>query len=193
MSKPVKKTLVIIIAIVAIGLIARTIIRSYTKQHSPEQTITHTSKDANFSVFYNRPFKKKRKIFGDLVPYGEVWRTGANEATTFTTDTDIMVDGSILKSGTYSLWTIPNKDSWKIIFNGEDYDWGVSMIDGTPARDPEYDVLTLEVPVQPLLNVVEQFSIYFQDASDFTIMYLAWDQTAVAVPLKAIIKESSDS
>ena len=193
MSKSVKKTLVIIFGIISIALIVRTIIRSYTKQHSPEQTVTHTTEKANFTVFYNRPYKKKRKIFGELVPYGQVWRTGANEATTFTTDIDIMVDGSILKSGTYSLWTIPNKNSWKIIFNGEDYDWGVSMIDGTPSRDPEYDVLTLEVPVQPLLNVVEQFSIYFQDASDFTIMYLAWDQTAVAVPLKIITTESFGS
>ncbi len=185
MSKLLKRSLLLLAGIVIVGFIGRSIIRSSTKKHSPEQTITHTSKDATFTVFYNRPYKKGRTIFGDLVPYGKVWRTGANEATTFTTSKDILVDGTILKSGTYTLWTIPNKDSWKIIFNGHQYDWGVGVIDGSPSRDPEYDVLTLEVPVHPLLNIVEQFSIYFEEANDFSIMYLAWDRTTVAVPLKS--------
>ncbi|GAA3514555.1 hypothetical protein GCM10022393_30640 [Aquimarina addita] len=155
-----------------------------TKQHSPEETVSHISGDATFTVFYNRPYKKKRVIFGDLVPFEKVWRTGANEATTFTTNRDILVDGTVLREGTYTLWTIPGKDSWKVIFNGYSYDWGVSMIDGTPSRNPEYDALTIEVPVLPLLNIVEQFSIYFEEANDFTIMYLAWDRTAIAIPLK---------
>ncbi|KAA1245666.1 DUF2911 domain-containing protein [Aquimarina sp. RZ0] len=184
MSKLLKRSILIILGVVIIALIGRSILRSNTKKHSPEQTITHTSKDAVFTVYYNRPYKKKRKIFGHLVPFGKVWRTGANEATTFDTNKDILVDGTILKAGTYTLWTVPNKDSWKVIFNGYEYDWGVSMIDGSPARDPEYDALTLEVPVQPLLNVVEQFSIYFEEANNFSIMYIAWDQTAIAIPLK---------
>ncbi|MDH7444448.1 DUF2911 domain-containing protein [Aquimarina sp. 2201CG14-23] len=185
MSKLLKRLLIAVVAIVIVGLVGRSFLRSSTKKHSPEQIVEHSSKKANFEVFYNRPSKKGRVIFGDLVPFGEVWRTGANEATTFTTDNDILVDGSILKEGTYSLWTVPNQDSWKVIFNGYQYDWGVSLIDGTPARDPEYDVLTIEVPVHRLLNVVEQFSIYFEEANNFTIMYLAWDQTAIAIPLKS--------
>ncbi|MEW7280084.1 DUF2911 domain-containing protein [Aquimarina sp. 2201CG1-2-11] len=153
-----------------------------TKKHSPEETITHTAKDVTFTVFYNRPFKKGRKIFGNLVPFDQVWRTGANEATTFTTSKDIMVDGSILKRGTYTLWTVPNAKSWKVIFNKKEYSWGVDM-NGTPKRNETYDALTVEVPVHPLLNVVEQFSIYFENAKDFTILYLAWDRTAIAVPI----------
>ncbi len=164
----------------------RIIVRSSTKKHSPEQTIIHTStRNATYTVYYNRPYKKGRVIFGELVPYGQIWRTGANEATTFNTDKDVLVDGTTLKAGKYTLWTIPNKKSWKIIFNGYQYDWGVHLIDGTPSRDPEYDVLTLEVPVQPLPNVVEQFSIYFQEANDFSIMHLAWDQTAISIPIKS--------
>ncbi|WP_299437809.1 DUF2911 domain-containing protein [uncultured Aquimarina sp.] len=184
MSKLLKRSLLIIIVIVVLGFIGRSILKSNTKKHSPEQTITHTSKDANFSVFYNRPFKKGREIFGGLVPFDKVWRTGANEATTFTTDRDILVDGTVLKAGTYSLWTIPGQNSWKVIFNSKKYSWGVSFTDGNPSHNPEHDVLTIEVPVQPLLNVVEQFSIYFQEANNFTIMYMAWDQTAIAVPIK---------
>jgi hypothetical protein len=64
-------------------------------------------------------------IFGGLVPYGEVWRTGANEATTFTTNQDLLVDGSFLAAGKYTLWTIPGPESWKVIFNSKMYPWGI--------------------------------------------------------------------
>ncbi|SEL81031.1 Protein of unknown function [Aquimarina amphilecti] len=183
MSKLLKRSLIIIIGIVIIGFAGMSILKSNTKTHSPEQTVTHTSKETNFTVFYNRPIKNGREIFGDLVPFDQVWRTGANEATTFTTDKPILVDGTELKAGSYTLWTIPGKDSWKVIFNDREYNWGVSFMDGTPSRDPEYDLLTIEVPVQHLLNIVEQFSIYFQEANNFTIMFLAWDQTAIAIPI----------
>ncbi len=186
MSKLMKRSILVVLGIILIAVAIRMVLRQTTKIYSPEETISHTSSEqATYTVFYNRPYKKGRAIFGTLVPYGQVWRTGANEATTFTTDRDVLIDGSTLKSGTYSLWTIPNQDSWKVIFNGFQYDWGINMIDGTPARDPEYDVITLEVPVQHLLNPVEQFSIYFKEANGFSIMYLAWDTTAIAVPIKS--------
>ncbi|WP_378177088.1 DUF2911 domain-containing protein [Aquimarina sp. SS2-1] len=183
MSKLLKRLLLLFIGIGIIGFTGVSILKSYTKKHSPEETVIHRSGETNFTVFYNRPFKKGRGIFGDLIPFDQVWRTGANEATTFSTDKDILVDGSILKAGTYTLWTIPGENSWKVIFNTKKYNWGVKFTDGSPSRNPEYDALTIEVPVQRLLNIVEQFSIYFQEANNFTIMYLAWDQTAIAVPI----------
>ncbi len=186
MPKLVSRILWIISGIIIIGLLSMYFIKQNTKKHSPEETITHIVKDATFTVFYNRPYKKNREIFGNLVPYGKVWRTGANEATTFTTNKDIMVDGTKLKAGTYTVWTIPNPKSWKFILNNKEYSWGVNM-DGSVKHDPEYDVLTIELPSQPLLNVVEQFSIYFEDANDFSIMYLAWDRTFIAVPIKILI------
>ncbi|AXT63292.1 DUF2911 domain-containing protein [Aquimarina sp. AD10] len=183
MSKLLKRTIIVLISLLVIGVSTVYILRQNTKKHSPEQTITHIANDATFTIFYNRPYKKGREIFGKLIPFGEIWRTGANEATTFTTNKDIMVDGTILKAGTYTLWTIPNLKSWKVIFNSKTYNWGVNM-DGTVKRDDQFDVLTIEVPTQPLLNEIEQFSIYFENANDFTILYLAWDRTAVAVPIK---------
>ena len=135
-------------------------------------------------VFYNRPYKKGRDIFGDLVPYGEVWRTGANEATTFEVNKDILIDGTLLKSGTYTLWTIPNPDSWKVIFNEKMYTWGIDLTTKEAARDPEYDVLTLEVPVNKNLSPIEQFTIYFDDQQNLNVMFLAWDQTVIAIPFK---------
>ncbi len=183
MPKLLKRIVFILLGLVIIGFCGMYFMKKNTKKHSPEQIVTHSAKDANFTVFYNRPYKKGREVFGNLVPYDKVWRTGANEATTFTTDKDLLIDGTLLKAGTYSLWTIPNPKSWKVIFNNKEYSWGVNM-DGTVQRDETYDVLTIEVPTQPLLNIVEQFSIYFENANNFTIMYLAWDRTAIAVPIK---------
>lgn len=183
MPKLLKRIIFILLGLLIIGFAGMYFIKQNTKKHSPEEIVTHTAKNATFTVFYNRPYKKDREIFGKLVPYNEVWRTGANEATTFTTDKDILVDGTTLKAGTYTLWTIPNPESWKVIFNSKEYGWGVGM-DGTSKRDPEFDVLTVEVPTMPLLNSIEQFSIYFENANEFTILYLAWDRTAIAVPIK---------
>lgn len=180
-----KRSFFLLIGIISLSVITILILKINTKKHSPEDTITHISKDNTFTVFYNRPFKKGRVIFGELVPFNKVWRTGANEATTFTTDKNILVDGSELKAGTYTLWTIPGKESWKVIFNKDQYKWGVNLLNGEPARNPEEDLLTIEVPVQHLLNIVEQFSIYFQEANNFTIMFLAWDQTSIAIPIKS--------
>ncbi len=183
MPKLLKRTVLIVLGLILIGFAGMYFMKQNTKKHSPEETITHNAKDATITVFYNRPFKKDREIFGALVPYGKVWRTGANEATTFSTDKDLLIDGTPLKAGTYTLWTIPNPKSWKVIFNSEQYGWGVNM-NGTAKRDPAFDALIIEVPTMPLLNIKEQFSIYFENANEFTIMYLAWDRTVIAVPIK---------
>jgi len=183
MPKVLKRTIIIIIGLIIIGFGGMFLMKQNTKKHSPEETIVHTAKETTITVFYNRPFKKGRVIFGDLVPYGEVWRTGANEATTLTTDQELLIDGTLLGAGTYTLWTIPNPKSWKVIFNTKTYSWGVHM-NGTVQRDPNFDALTIEVPVIPLLNSKEQFSIYFENANNFTILYMAWDKTVIAVPIK---------
>lgn len=154
-----------------------------TKSYSPEDTVVFQEDDLELEIFYNRPYKKNREIFGSLVPYNEVWRTGANEATTFETNKDLLVDGSLLPAGRYTLWTIPGEESWKVIFNSQMYPWGITL-DKVASRLPEYDVLTLEVPVNRLYNSLEQFTIYFQEANDLVLMILAWDQTAIQVPMR---------
>ncbi|MFC6858559.1 DUF2911 domain-containing protein [Zunongwangia atlantica] len=163
------------------------VVRYNTKAYSPEDTVSYTNNDLTLEVFYNRPYKKGREIFGNLVAYDSVWRTGANEATTFKTNKDIMVDGSLLAKGEYTLWTVPKKESWEIIFNNKMYPWGIDL-DGKVYRDPEFDALIVEVPSNNLQETVEQFTIYFEQANDFVFMALAWDRTSVAVPIK--IKET---
>lgn len=158
------------------------IFKTNTKSYSPEDTVIYEEKDLRLEVFYNRPYKKEREIFGELVPYNEVWRTGANEATTFETNKDILIDGSLLKAGKYTLWTIPGRESWKVIFNSEMYPWGITA-DKLPSRQPEYDVLTVEVPVHHLQEVVEQFSIDFEKKFEMINMKLFWDQTLIEIPI----------
>lgn len=154
-----------------------------TKSYSPEDTVEYKEEGMSLEVFYNRPYKKDRVIFGGLVPYGEVWRTGANEATTFETNTDLIVDGSLLPAGIYTLWTIPGEDSWKIIFNSKLYAWGITL-NNEASREAEHDVLVLERPVRTLPEVVEQFTISFVEEHDLVFLVFAWDQVTVRVPMR---------
>ncbi|MFD0861436.1 DUF2911 domain-containing protein [Sungkyunkwania multivorans] len=158
------------------------VLKPSTKKHSPEQTITQTIGDSDITVYYNRPFKKGRKVFDSLVPYGKVWRTGANEPSTFETTEDLIVGGEPLPAGKYSLWTIPNKDSWEVIFNNKMYDWGVTFSSGgseTP-REPEADVANVIVATQQLTSPVEQFTITLEGNA----LNLMWDRTKVSVPIE---------
>src|SRR5262245_21771913 len=111
---------------------------------SPEEEVFFKQDNATITVFYNRPYKKGREIFGGLVPYDKVWRTGANEATTFETTADLVIKGKTLKAGKYSLWTIPNPDTWTIIFNSEYGQWGINS-KAEANRDPSLDVLQIDV------------------------------------------------
>ena len=161
------------------------IMKKQTKKHSPEQTVTYTQGEMQLDVFYCSPAKKDRKIFGELVPYGEVWRTGANEASTFTTNTDLQISGQPLAAGTYTLWTIPNEDSWQIIFNSKMYDWGVKITDQKAAREPEFDALVVEAKVSKSLNKTENFSISITETSPIrSVMMFSWDDVVVPIAIQ---------
>ncbi|HEY4656387.1 MAG TPA: DUF2911 domain-containing protein [Cyclobacteriaceae bacterium] len=170
------------IALILIALaVARFYIKKEKKSHSPEDNITFNQGDLSISLFYNRPYKKNREIFGGLVPYGEVWRTGANEATTFQTNKNLVIEGKTLRAGTYTLWTIPRPDSWTILFNSEYGQWGINS-KGEPNRDASRDVLTVDVPAMLQDRVFEQFTISFESVGEDVEMVLMWDKTLAAVP-----------
>lgn len=153
-----------------------------TKSHSPEDRVVFTDGDLRITVMYNRPYKKGRVIFGELVPYDAVWRTGANEATTFETTKDLRVAGKTLKAGKYSLWTIPKKDMWTVIFNEEYGQWGINA-KGEANRQPQRDVLSVDINSVEQEKVFEQFTITFEKTADEIEMVFAWDQTVAAVPI----------
>lgn len=166
--------------IIVIAIVAFQFMKSETKKHSPQETVEYRENGYDIEVVYCRPFKKERDIFGELVPYGKVWRTGANEATTFSTKTDLIIDGEVLHAGDYTLWTIPGPKAWEVIFNEGEYDWGVGW-NGEASRNPDLDVINVTVPVQRNFKVLEQFTISIEH--DPAILMLGWDFTRVDVVL----------
>lgn len=182
MNKFVKWTLIVLGSLAALALIGFQVMKSNTKKASPEGTVAYEQNGLKVDVFYNRPGKKGREIFGGLVPYNEVWRTGANEATTFATNQDLSIGGQTLPAGKYTLWTIPGASEWKVIFNKEMYGWGVDF-DQKAQRKPESDALQVSIVPETLPDVMEMFTISVEDSPAPTLV-LAWDRTRVAVPLR---------
>ncbi len=174
----------LIVLSLLIVLVIGPIMKNQTKKHSPEKHITFENDDLELSVFYCSPSKNERTIFGALVPYNEVWRTGANEASTFTTNKDLKFKDQTLPKGTYTLWTIPTETNWTVIFNSKMYGWGVKFSDQTASREPEFDVVTTSVPSSKSLTTMEDFTISFSDIGDDTLMIIAWDQVVVPVLLQ---------
>ena len=153
-----------------------------SKSYSPEANVDFNDGDLKVHVFYNRPYKKGREIFGKLVPYGKTWRTGANEATVFSTNKDLVFGDKVLKAGEYSLWTVPNEQTWQVVFNSEVPSWGISF-NGEALRNVPTDALIVEVPVHHSdEKVFEQFTISVEKGADGIELILFWDKTIVAVP-----------
>lgn len=179
------KKILLMSGLAVVGILAGLLIFRYTtKTHSPESDVVFNDGSLKITVFYNRPYKKGRVIFGGLVPFGKTWRTGANEATVFQANKDLMVGEKKLKAGKYSLWTVPNEQSWSVVFNSTIPHWGIDVLNGgKPARDLEKDALVIDVPVVMTEKEFEQFTISIERADDMLELILAWDKTLVAVPL----------
>jgi hypothetical protein len=135
-------------------------------------------KDHYVKITYSQPLKKGREIFGELVPFGKVWRTGANEATEITTTRDIQIESFLLKSGTYSLFTIPEKDNWTIIINSDVGLWGAYNYNEMK------DVWRFNVPVQPADKMYEPFTIIFDHRNEVADLLMMWDKTKISIPIK---------
>jgi len=182
MPKFLKWALIIVITLVVIGFVGFRYMTAQTKKASPEETSAFYLGDLTVEVNYSRPTKKDRAIFGALVPYGKVWRTGANEATTITVNKDILFGTTEVKAGTYTLWTIPGAEEWSVILNNKMYGWGVNF-DGEAQRDPMADAAVVKVPVRHLQAPVEKFTIAVEgDPQELT---LSWDDVQVGIPITA--------
>ena len=146
---------------------------------SPLAVVTARYKDTYLKITYSQPQKLGREIFGKLVAFDQVWRTGANEATEITITRDIKINGTLLKAGTYSLFTIPKEGSWTIIVNSDLGQWGSYNYLST------YDVLRFDVPVIPLTDVVyEPFTIWINQKNDKAELLMAWDKTKVSINIQ---------
>lgn len=173
----------VVIAIVAIAFVG---LRIYTKSFSPQEEVVYDKRGVRLEVKYSRPFMQDREIFGALVPYGEVWRTGANEATTFSTNAPLEINGETLPAGNYSLFTRPGREEWEIIFNRETGQWGISPLGGKANHDPEQDALTVSVPSISTSEIFDQFTITFDEMGEEIDLIMMWDQTMVVVPFTVL-------
>jgi hypothetical protein len=145
---------------------------------SPNASVSQTIGLTVVEVTYGRPSVRGRVIFGDLVPFGEVWRTGANESTAVTFSDDVTVNGKELSAGTYSLYTIPGSNEWTMIFNNK-LSWGTQY-------DEREDVVRIEV-VPEETHPMEQMLIYFENVTaESGDMFIHWDDVRVPVTIEPI-------
>jgi len=129
-------------------------------------------------VIYSRPQKRNREIFGKLIPYGEVWRTGANEATELTLYKDMKVADATVKAGTYTLYSIPGEKEWTVILNNKTNTWG-----SYEYTDKE-DKVRIKVPVRQAPNTIESLSMAFQESKKGADLLIGWDNSYVKVPFE---------
>lgn len=129
-------------------------------------------------IIYSRPQKRDREIFGKLVPYGKVWRTGANEATELTLYEDMKVADETVKAGTYTIYTIPEEKEWTVILNNRIHTWGAYEY-----TDKE-DLVRIKVPVRQSPTSIEAFSMAFAPTENGAKLLMGWDDKYVEVPFK---------
>jgi hypothetical protein len=126
---------------------------------------------------YSSPRMKGRKIFGGLVPYGEVWRAGANEATTLVTDTNLNIGGKDVPAGSYTIFTVPNADKWVLVVSKKTGEWGI------PYPGEGDDLARVDMRVSPLSSPAENFTIGFDQTGSTCTMHLDWEKTRASVDI----------
>src|SRR5205085_11361522 len=147
------------ITITILGLVIATAAGGQQKIASPPGTAEVTLKGQQITIAYSRPSMRGRKIMGDLVPYGQVWRTGANEATTLTTPIDLNIGGTNVPAGKYTLYTLPSAGTWKLIINKQTGQWGTEY-------HQDQDLARVDMQKSQLSSPVEQFTISFNKKSE---------------------------
>ena len=148
-------------------------------QPSTSQTVNQTVGLTHIELSYSRPSMRERNIFGELVPYGKMWRTGANKNTTISFDKDVIIGSKEVKAGTYAIFTKPNAQSWEIYFYSDTSNWGIPSV-----WENEKVVASVKANVIVMPTEVETFTISFDAISnDKANLGFRWDQTYVTVPI----------
>jgi hypothetical protein len=143
---------------------------------SPTDSVKASVAGAALAVRYSRPSTRGRVIFGNVVPWNQVWRTGANQATLFETSADLVIAGTPVPAGKYSLWTLPSPAGWKLIVNKNSGQWGTDY-------NAQYDLARLDMAVERLPQPVEQFTIAIEPHGAGGVLKLDWERTRVSVPI----------
>jgi Protein of unknown function (DUF2911) len=130
----------------------------------------------SIKVDYSSPRVKGRKIYGELVPFGQVWRTGANEATTFVNDANVSIAGKDVPAGNYTMFTVPNQDKWTLIISKKTGEWGIPYPEGQ-------DLVRADMSVSKTSAPVENFTISFHEMGTGCHMYIDWENTRATVEI----------
>lgn len=147
---------------------------------SPSVHINQEFSTSQIELKYSRPAVNDRSIFGDMIPYGEVWRTGANQVTKITFGEKVSFGGQMVEAGTYALYTIPGEKEWEVILNMGLDNWGA---DGYSAKE---DVTRIKVPAHKTKEMQESFSLNLENVGkDSAELVLAWENTKISIPVKA--------
>jgi hypothetical protein len=128
-------------------------------------------------IAYSSPRMRGRKIFGELVPFGEVWRTGANEATTFVTTADVTIGGKSVPAGSYTLYTVPQQNAWTLVVSRKTGQWGI------PYPGESEDLIRAPMTVSKTASPVEDFTIGFQQAGGTCTLQIEWDTTRASADI----------
>ena len=176
------KKKIAILAVCTVGLVALVGLRAAqqdkSKRPSPPATASCGLADGkSITVDYSSPRAKGRKIFGGLAPYGEVWRAGANEATTFVTTADLMVGGTNVPAGSYTLFAVPNKDKWTLVISKKTGEWG------TPYPGADSDFARIDMKASTLPAAVENFTIAFDKNGSGCTLRMDWETTRGSVEI----------
>ena len=175
--KLIRSTLLIIPALL---LSASPLFSQDKPRVSPHETVNATVDGAKITIVYGRPYSKdpksgeKRKIWGTLVPFSKVWRLGADEATTLTTDKDITIGGTAIAAGTYTLFLMPEEGAAKLIVNKQTGQWGTKY-------DEKQDLVRIDMKKQAADKAVDRFTI----AVDNGVLKLMWEETQYSAPIAA--------
>ena len=131
----------------------------------------------DITINYHRPLANGRQVWGKLVPYGQVWRTGANEATTFVTDAGLSIGGKDIPGGSYTIFTVPNQDKWQLIVNKKNAEWGI------PYKYEADELGRFDMSVSKTPGPVENFTISFHEMGDGCHMYMDWENTRATIEI----------
>jgi hypothetical protein len=141
----------------------------------PAQATWDLGGGKSVTIDYSSPRAKGRKIYGELIPFGQVWRTGANEATTLVTPVDLIIGGNTVPAGSYTIFTMPNKDKWTLIISKKTGEWGTDYPGQTN------DLARVDMKVSALPAPVENFTISFEKAGNGANLNIDWDTTRATV------------
>jgi hypothetical protein len=176
MHKQIRNLMALFLSFAVLALAAPAQQKDKSQRPSPPASASCKFSDGKtLTVDYSSPRMKGRKIFGGLVPYGKVWRAGANEATTFVTIADLTVGGKAVPAGSYTIFTIPNEDKWTLIISMKTGEWG------EPYPGEADDFARVEMQVSKLGSPVENFTISFDQAGATCTMHLDWETTRASI------------